>query len=318
MRSSHCRLANSRNFPVSVLRQEKDNTAVPQPWSLHRCAPCIYDSQCDDPTEFCDVTNCCTGGRCNNVNDCAAQFRERAYHTVRGYDTFGYDLNPFQPFDDLTEAQDACNSNSECVAYNSYGFLKYRVMSPALWVQEPVIEDLPPWVLYIKKRSVGDSDVVDLRYGMNLFCAGPEFGTKPRQDTDFATDSGICRECVQCKETEFDCPPGTLCSDGCCVNNPCYTASVEGGVWVDAQYDTADLCDCPEDLPYCCMDALADYKSVGCYKNSCAERNKVMACRYICNAPDENFDSVMCMATEACCNTDKDGPPVCCEKGYSS
>ena len=352
-----CRLATSENFPMPT--QNGDGaTALPLPWQNSDCSPCVFDSQCNSQHEYCGPERCCIEGVCTTNDDCRLQAEDETYNIFRGYDSFGYDLNPFQPYDDLKVAQDICDDNPKCVGYNSYGVLKYKIMKPSLWIDKPPVADLPPWILYLKKAKKDVKDpktnqlVIDLPRGINTFCALPTpvgrscsqcakdtIGLKCISDTlqsdvcsDFLTPTdpssgcppnsslcrsedlpnpmGICRECLACEDTK-DCPDSNICKLGCCVNNPCYTAVAVNGMWTDNQFSRVPQCDCPATKPYCCQQDTYNWESNICSDKPCHSINMLQACQYICNATDHKHDSIMCLATQSCCNSHT-GAPMCC------
>lgn len=307
--STSRRFATSSNFPVPLKFGK-----YPRPWEHSSCITCVHDTECEDPNQYCGSTGCCTTGRCHAKADCDRQEFIADYTVINNYDSFGYDLNPFQPYNDVAEAKQRCTDNPNCVAYNSYGYLKYKVVAPALWETQPPIENLLPWVLYLKKNKLNDdqpSDSIAIPYGIKRFCDL----NHDVSDAAIAENVGICRHCLQCKEST-DCPSSAHCNSGCCVSNPCYTATAVGEGWDDNGFSRTPQCNCPASKPHCCLnDPLdaGDITSAGvtCSEKTCELQGKRLACGYLCNSLDTKHNSIMCMADQTCCNTGLDGP-VCC------
>ena len=312
------RVATSANYPVPLKLNK-----YPNPWEHSSCVTCVHDAECQQSDQFCGSTGCCTSGKCHSDLDCDLQDLRAEYITINNYDSFGYDLNPFQPYDNLEEAEKRCTENTACVAYNSYGFLKYKVEAPVLWETQPPIQRLLPWILYLKKNKLNNnkpSDAIAIPYGIKRFCDL----NHAVSDAAVNENVGICRHCLQCKETT-DCPSSAHCNSGCCVSNPCYTATPVGGGWDDVGFSRAPQCNCPSNKPYCCRndtgrntnavasggDGNDTPPSVMCSDVTCERVGKKLACGYLCNARDDKHDSVMCKADETCCNAGTGGP-MCC------
>jgi hypothetical protein len=306
-----CRVATAANFPVPTM-QEANFTYIPIPWATRSCAWCEKDSDCRSATEYCDVNGCCQQGECTNDSDCEAFNSATNYYPMRGFDSFGSDSNSLHPQDDLELLESSCDVNNECVGYNSYGFLKHKIRAPEFWDPQPPIKWLPDWTLFLKKRAVDRRDPdVPLPHGIKTFCDLPDNAHAAKNKV--ADAYGRCRQCLACEEDQ-NCPPSTLCVNGCCVNNPCYSATPEDGEWVDGHYTRENQCNCPDGEEYCCMTNREDIHSARCSKTPCYEDEMIMACAYLCEDPDRKFDAVMCAANERCCN-DSEGAPTCCPSG---
>lgn len=301
------RTASSTNFPVPLKLGK-----YPMPWENSACVTCMHDTECQNPDEFCGHNGCCQVGRCHLQVDCERQANASNYIPIPNYDSFGYDLNPFQPYNNIEQAEKRCTENPDCVAYNSYGYLKYKVVAPAFWETQPPIAKLLPWVLYLKKTKLENntsSTSIATPYGVKQFC--------DLNHTVMDTTAGICRNCLQCKET-IDCPQSAHCNSGCCVSNPCYTATAVGGGWDDNEFSRTQQCNCPASKPHCCQNDPMDIGSqaggifpVTCSDIPCEYIGKKLACGYLCNSMDDKHDSVMCKADETCCNAGSGGP-ICC------
>jgi hypothetical protein len=304
------RVAVASNFPVPTI-QETNFTYLPMPWKTSSCAWCDEDSDCRSPLHFCNAKGCCQEGQCVTDNDCIEQQSGEGYYTLQGFDSFGSDNNALHPQDNPRLLRDACDVNPECVGYNSYGFLKHRILAPPLLDPQPDVDGLVPWVLYVKRSAVGTNPNVGIK-NIKTFCARPDVinvsgkTTRPKA-------YGWCRNCIAC-DKDAECPPSTICDGRCCVNNPCYTATAEDGKWVDGQYTREPQCVCSDDKPYCCMSNSVNLNSAFCSEKPCAAQNLLTGCNYICEDPDRKYDAVMCKANERCCN-DAEGGPVCCAPG---
>lgn len=307
------RVASARNFPVPTINYP-DDAYGPQPWTAYTCSPCSSERDCPSPFEFCSYIGCCMPGECETDADCESIDATETYYKVNNFSSVGASINSLHPQDNLYVTRKACDVNSDCVGYDSYGYIKARIQPPALWLPAPPVKDLPPWVLYIKKSATeGNNPQVQLMNGIKNFCARAP-ATKLPQGANLAM--GMCRQCLTCK-ADSDCPASTVCDEtlNCCVSNPCYIAKPELGKWVDGQYTREPQCaNCGADEKYCC---LADYRnplSGYCSKQPCSTQQQVRACSYICEDPQGKHDAIMCRANQRCCN-DFDGAPVCCSPG---
>lgn len=306
------RIALAGNFPVPTVATE-NQTHEPTPWRSTTCAFCTSELDCRLKDEYCGSDGCCHKGECVQDDDCVQQDALQPYYRVDGFDSLGSNINPMNPQNDLALVQKLCDVNPDCVAYNSYGLLKYSISPPHLWTPQPSTSALPeltPWSLYIKKTATqGSGAKVKLPRGVKQYC------TPSPPGKDFALMTGLCRQCIGCS-TDNECPDSTLCNtkQGCCVNNPCYVATPEAGTWVDGRYARENQCDCATDEPYCCLRNPADIHSAFCSKQPCDVVDKVRACSYICEDPKRKHDAVVCKGNQYCCNG-KDGAPVCCSGG---
>lgn len=313
------RLALSREFPVKAVITPDWKMAVPQPWAGIAYKLCQNDFDCKT-NEYCSSQNRCIVGSCYDDKECQDLHQDDTYQIISGYDSFGYDLNPFEPITDMVAAKEACDANNKCVAYNSYGFLKYRIQERDLWIQQPPIPDLPDWTLNIKMSKFDLNDptihaVIPLRKP-SFWCRNADKKNKVK---------GVCHQCLECLESDNNtnsvvkCPKGTYCSGGCCVNNSCYVADVdENNKWVNGRYDDGPQCHCQtKDKPYCCRDSDDPHEVAKCYSQSCQSMGKYKACKYLCLPPHSDFNDKFCMADETCCNNGV-GEQECCYGGSCS
>lgn len=303
----HARVAVAGNFPVPTL-MSPNQTYAATPWRTQSCALCSSELDCRMEDEYCGSDGCCHKGECVQDDDCAQQDALNQYYRVDSYDSFGANINPQNPQNDLTLTKTLCDVNPLCVGYNSYGYLKHTIPPPQLWMPQPPVQGVVPWSLYIKKSATqGKAPKVQLPYGIKQYCTQTHPPT-----TRFATPTGLCRQCIGC-ERDSDCPDAAVCSSppGCCVNNPCFTATPEDGRWVDGGYSREPQCECAPDQPYCCLQDAANLHSATCSATPCEQQDRVRACAYVCEDPNKKFDAVMCKANQRCC-TGKEGPPVCC------
>ena len=301
------RVAVAANFPVPTL-MTPNKQFYATPWRRTSCALCSSELDCRLGDEYCGSDGCCHKGECMDNTDCEEQDSLNQYYRIDNFDSLGSDINPLNPQNDLGITKKLCDVNPNCVGYNSYGLLKYSIRPPDLWTSQPLLEELTPWSLYIKKSATaGRSPTVQLPGGVKQFCQV----TAP-PSPKFATPTGRCHQCLGCASDD-DCPESTVCnqSSGCCVNNPCYVASAVKGRWVDGRYVRDNQCNCPQGEPFCCLANAGDQGSAYCSSQPCDLNDHVRACSYICEDPQKKYDAVMCKANERCCNTGG-GPPTCC------
>jgi hypothetical protein len=313
-RPRHLRVATAANFPVPT-QQETNFTYVPLPWKKVACAWCETDVDCRSSAEYCDVNGCCQQGQCKINADCEEFDAQAQYYPIRGFDSWGNDSNTMHPQDDPVLAREACDANPDCMAYTSYGYLKHTVQPPQFWDAEPPIDGLPPWTMYLKKSAVDHKDSqMQLSHGIKSFChvRGSEAHDSKEEGEGSDGRTGVCRQCLACTK-DGECPTSTVCDQGCCVNNPCYTATPEDGEWVDGRYTRGLQCACPDGEKYCCLADRNNVHSAYCSNEPCSD-HFVQACAYMCEDPDRLFDAVMCRGNERCCN-DSPGGPVCCAPG---
>lgn len=303
------RVAIAANFPVPTLVSQ-NKTYEATPWRATQCAACTSELDCRMKNEYCASDGCCRVGECETATDCENHNALEHFYAIHNFDSLGSNINPMNPQNDLNVVRKLCEVNPDCVGYNSYGLLKHSISEPSLWTAAPPLEGLVPWTLYIKKSATqGKKPKVKLPHGMKQLCVRPH----PPPGL-FAMPTGRCTQCIGCS-TDSDCPDSTICSarDGCCVNNPCYTATPEDGRWVDGHYSREPQCNCPGGEPYCCLSDPGNPSSAFCSTTPCNLQDKVRACAYICEDEKRQFDAVVCKANERCCGS-RDGPPVCCGK----
>lgn len=314
------RLALSSNFPMHT-QKTKNGEYTPVPWEGAVCAMCTSELDCRNKDEFCNIKGCCEKGECATDADCLTIASTNPYYRVPGVDSYGYDLNPMHPQDNETVLRAACDTNKDCVAYNSYGMIKYGLQPTPLWISQPPLPGLSPWALYVKKNALLEKNPhVLMTNTIKTYCS--KDANKINQRSGDATNrlsdrdiTGVCRQCLVC-DADTDCPEATMCDleAKCCVNNPCYTATPEKGAWVDGHYSRDPQCDCPAEKPYCCLFNSSDIYSAYCSATSCASMDKLKACAYICEDPHQLFDAVICKANQRCCNQ-SEGTPACCSPG---
>lgn len=309
--ASFRRIATGSNFPVPT-QQQPGFTYTPLPWEQTSCTWCESNSDCRSPMEYCDFDGCCHAGQCLKDSDCVEASNKLKYFELKGFDSFGNDSNAQHPQDNRTLLETACDVNPDCIAYTAYGFLKHKIEPPEFWDQQPPIPGLPQWVMYLKKSALEQKNAnVGLVHGMKIYCGSPEFAAYGGVGGNI---TGVCRDCLACEKDE-DCPISTSCNEkGCCVNNPCYTATPEDGEWIDGHYSRSNQCVCSNGEKYCCLADPGNVFSAYCSKKPCKEDNNIMACAYVCEDPERKFDAVMCKANERCCNTGP-GAPICCAPG---
>ena len=300
------RLALQRNFPTNVKVYNNLKTGLPQPWEDRGFKLCFNNYECN-PDEYCTAKNKCLEGSCQTDAECTYLHQDDLYMDIQGYDSLGYDINPFEPYVNKNAAQEACDANPKCVAYNSYGYLKYQLQDKHLWVQQPVLSGLRQWALYPKIHKLQTKDINALQKPVYK-CRNADSDRKIK---------GVCHTCIECNSND-SCPSGTLCVDGCCAANNCYIADVEDGKWVNGRYDTSSQCNCQsKETPYCCRDGIDTSEVAKCYKDSCASLGKYSACKYMCLAKNSNFNSKFCKADESCCNSGTQ-EQMCCPSGTCS
>lgn len=299
--------ATVTTFPSPVEEISDDQYRI-TPWDSNICTRCVFDSDCPGPLTICGFDSCCIDKKCYDDTDCGKE-ADAAFYTVKGVNAESSNLNPLQPFDDPQNAAVECLNSSECVAYNSLGYMKDWLPPPSLWQLKPMVEGLPDWALYLKKTVVDDpnDNRIQLKHGIRTFC---KF-----QGTDVDnTPYGMCASCIECQQDD-DCPINDLCANNCCVNNPCLTADVYNDEWVNIRYDRDPQCNCPPDKPHCCLANKNDTRSFFCSDKPCWKQQRLPACAYMCEDSFEKFLPQMCNANQRCCNANDDFPPVCCTMG---
>ena len=302
------RLANATNFPKKTLKI-KTHEFLTMPYADDNCSSCTSELDCQAEDEFCNAQGCCVKGECRTNAECQALSALNHYYNVPGFDSFGYDLNALHPQDNPKVLRSACDVNPACVGYTSYGMLKSGIQPAALWITEPAINGMAPWIIYLKKTAVDQKNPnIKMTTGVKEFCA-----LQSKDQTDGSYLKGLCRQCVACNSND-DCPESSVCDTEreCCVNNPCYTATPEKGEWVDGHYDREPQCDCPNDKRYCCQNDAQNVHSAFCSAVPCMQVRKMLACSYLCEDSGGTYDAVMCKANQQCCNAANAGPPVCC------
>lgn len=295
--------ASGFNFPVKTV-QTSNNDFSPAPWDTSVCAACVSELDCRAKDEFCNVQGCCQKGECLGDEQCDAMFSSDAYYRLPGFESFGYDLNPMHPQDNEAVLRIACDTNPQCVAYTSYGMLKYKLAPVSAWVSQPPIPGLVPWVMYIKKSG---------KTPIKTFCSFDATTINNPVEENERNIKGLCRQCLACTSDE-ECPSSQVCETGCCLNNPCYVATPEGGEWVDGHYARTPQCSCEHGEKYCCLSSSSNIYSAYCSEKPCSTQDRVAACSYICEDPKKQFDAVMCLANQRCCNAGS-GQPTCCSPG---
>ena len=301
------RVAVAANFPVPTL-MSANKTYEATPWRSTQCAACTSELDCRLKDEYCASDGCCRKGECEAPADCEQHDALQQYYAIPNFDSLGSNINPMNPQNDLSVVKKLCDVNPDCVGYNSYGMLKYSISEPHLWTPAPPLDELVPWTLFIKKSATqGQKPKVKLPQGVKQLCVRPH-----PPSPMFAMPTGRCSQCIGCA-TDADCPDSTVCSarEGCCVNNPCYTATAEEGKWVDGRYSRDPQCNCAANEPFCCLSDPGNPSSAFCSTTPCELQDKVRACAYICEDEKRQFDAVLCKANERCCGS-RDGPPMCC------
>lgn len=311
------RVATASNFPVS------SRDGHPTPWDDTRCAACSSELDCRDHTEYCDRDGCCRKGECSDTQDCAALASLTNYYVIQGFDSPGNDLNALHPQDNLNVLEAACSANPGCVGYTSYGSLKHQIEPPTAWIPEPALKGLTPWVMYLKKSAVDEKNP-HMGAAVKTYCASPYTSAVEATAAKAISNNaklflrGVCRECLACDD-DAACPVNMMCdaTRGCCVNNPCYVATVEDGAWVDGHYAHGNQCaNCAPGEDYCCQKRNPDGDTSGnpafCSATPCAAVSQLVACSYVCQDPSYKHDAVVCKANETCCAGDA---PACVPAG---
>jgi len=305
------RVATASNFPVS------SRDGHPEPWNDTRCAACSTELDCRDSEQYCDRDGCCRKGECTVSQDCAALASLTNYYVIQGFDSPGNDLNALHPQDNLNVLEAACSANPGCVGYTSYGSLKHQIEPPTAWIPEPALKGLTPWVMYLKKSAVDEKNP-HMGAAVKTYCYTPyssaAHAAQPNNPNAALFLHGLCKECLACDD-DAACPVNMICdaTRGCCVNNPCYVATVEDGAWVDGHYARGNQCACAPGQDYCCQPSpTSGATEAVCSATPCSATNRYTACSYVCQDPAYKHDAVVCKANETCCAGDA---PACVPAG---